>query len=658
MPTCDELRSQVLALQPQRDDAADELRSAQGDLAELESDKKHVNPVLIKKAQQRVSTAKARLNELNAQIDALAETMDRQGCFVVQPEEILSIRFQNPQQVPDVDALYAQAVALGSQNPGLDLRDKFPSLNAQQEWKQVLPADLTDTAAHNEDYERDNLAGATGWLLKPEFSGGDVPFDHPFGFDWEFMVALDQPADDPKAFTFLLTPGDQSFDEDGFPEAVEQAGAAANGRGLPVIPRGPDGIPSLLGVEIDAGLVPAQFADFKRGGVEPGDRVAVFGRWIVDCGHQLPIKDENGQDRHPGIKAFRTEIHPPLLMAAARTTSAGNAVPHVLNAPQMTRLLVTSRPYLVGQRFTTDTGTVYDDSAADDGAFVPHMVSEVVKVHETLLGIPTSSIQVEAHPKIKSNPFLGSYEFHLFVKPPAPSPVAQHGPLAVAFQFVVRQGCTVTIKAAPGDTVELVITMDSENYAPHALPARTERTWSREELGKLDPDAADGYLKAEEWGFALHAALGTPLGGVEGAALATAILARGILTDEYDVTGIVSTNLLDTSRPVSALTTAIPDLPGQLAALKQQRDVLANEVRSDEGDLKELESDKKHVNPALIKKAQQKLDADRRALAQLEQQIAVLQASPPQGVIEDDNQPFPVLGWLEVGYLAPGTAQP
>ena len=68
MPTCDELRSQVLALQPQRDDAADELRSAQGDLAELESDKKHVNPVLIKKAQQRVSTAKARLNELNAQI--------------------------------------------------------------------------------------------------------------------------------------------------------------------------------------------------------------------------------------------------------------------------------------------------------------------------------------------------------------------------------------------------------------------------------------------------------------------------------------------------------------------------------------------------------------------------------------------------------------
>jgi hypothetical protein len=345
-------------------------------------------------------------------------------------------------------------------------------------------------------------------------------------------------------------------------------------------------------------------------------------------------------------------------MAAARTTPAGSAVPHVLNAPRMTRLLVTSRPYLVGQRFTTDTGTVYDDSAADDGAFVPHMVSEVVKVHETLLGIPTSSIQVEAHPKIKSNPFLGSYEFHLFVKPPAPSPVVGHGPLAVAFQFVVRQGCTITIKAVPDDTVELVITMDSENYAPHALPARTERTWSREELGKLDPDAADGYLKAEEWGFALHAALGTPLGGIEGAALATAILARGILTDEYDVTGIVAANLLDTSRPVSALTTAIPDLPGQLAALKQQRDVLANEVRSDEGDLKELESDKKHVNPALIKKAQQKLDADRRALAQLEQQIAVLQASPPQGVIEDDNQPFPVLGWLEVGYLAPGTAQP
>jgi hypothetical protein len=655
MPTCSELRSQILALEPQRDDAADELRFAQGDLAELESETKHVNPVILKAAQQRVSTARARLTELNAQIGTLAQTMDQQGCFVVQPEEILSIRFQNPQQVPDVDALYAQAVALGSQNPGLDLRDTFPSLNAQQEWKQVLPADLTDTAAHDEDYEGDNLVGATGWLLKPEFSGGDVPFDHPFKFDWEFMVALDQPADDPKAFTFLLTPGDQSFAEEGFQEAVDQAGAAVNGRGLPIIPLGPDGIDSLLGVEIDAGLVPTQFADFKRGGVEPGDRVAVFGRWIVDCGHQKPITDKTGQDRHPGIEAFRTEIHPPLLMAAARTTPAENAVPHVLNAEQMTRLLVTSRPYLAGQRFTTDTGTVYDDSAADDGPFVPHMVSEVVKVHETLLGIPTSSIQVEAHPKIKSNPFLGAYEFHLFVKPPAPSPVVGHGPLAVAFQFVVRQGCTVTVKAAPDDTVELVITMDSENYAPPAPLARTERTWSREELGKLDPNAADGYLKAEEWGLVLHAALGTPLGGIEGAALATAILERGILTDEYDVTGIVSANLLDTSRSLSARTTSIPDF-GQLAALKQQRDALANQVQGDVEDLKELQSETKHVNPVLIKKAEQKLDADRRELAQLGQQIAALQANP-QGVIEDDNQPFPVLGWLEVGYLIPGTAQ-
>jgi len=100
------------------------------------------------------------------------------------------------------------------------------------------------------------------------------------------------------------------------------------------------------------------------------------------------------------------------------------------------------------------------------------------------------------------------------------------------------------------------------------------------------------------------------------------------------------------------------ELRSQVLALQPQRDDAADELRSAQGDLAELESDKKHVNPVLIKKAQQKLDADRRALAQLEQQIAVLQASPPQGVIEDDNQPFPVLGWLEVGYLAPGTAQP
>ena len=88
----------------------------------------------------------------------------------------------------------------------------------------MLPADLTNTAAHEEDQEGSNLVGASGWALDPRYSGGDVPFTHPFGFDWEFMLALDRPTGEPDKYTFLLTPADQSCSEEGFPDAVAQAG--------------------------------------------------------------------------------------------------------------------------------------------------------------------------------------------------------------------------------------------------------------------------------------------------------------------------------------------------------------------------------------------------------------------------------------------------
>jgi hypothetical protein len=147
-----------------------------------------------------------------------------------------------------------------------------------------------------------------------------------------------------------------------------------------IIPRGSDGLPSLLGVEMDGGLIPRQFNDLARGGVEQGDRMAVFGRWIVDCGHQVPITSCDGTDLHKGI-------------------TASLVAPVALDAREFTRVLFTSRPYLVSQRFTTDTGKIYDDAASDDGPFSPHMIREVVKAHETLLRIPTASIQVRGAPE-------------------------------------------------------------------------------------------------------------------------------------------------------------------------------------------------------------------------------------------------------------------
>src|SRR6266480_1538631 len=86
-----------------------------------------------------------------------------------------------------------------------------------------------------------------------------------------------------------------------------------------------------------------------------------------------------------------------------------------------------------------------------------------------------------------------------------------------------------------------------DGYAPPPLPKRSERTWSRDELGKLDPAAADAYITAEEWSASIHLLFGELGGGLLGAAVATGILERGILTDEYDTSGLTSVNILDAS---------------------------------------------------------------------------------------------------------------
>ena len=77
------------------------------------------------------------------------------------------------------------------------------------------------------------------------------------------------------------------------------------------------GVPGVLGVEIDGAFVPRDYQ------AQQGDRVAVFGRWIVDCGHT----------------DFQTEIHPSLMLTVARPTNAGTSVK------------VISRPFLVSQEF-------------------------------------------------------------------------------------------------------------------------------------------------------------------------------------------------------------------------------------------------------------------------------------------------------------------
>src|SRR5204863_9620846 len=67
------------------------------------------------------------------------------------------------------------------------------------EWAQVRDP--------TQEYDDAALVGASGWIVAPEESGADVPFSHPFGFDWEIAIALDPPSQG------LLSPANALADE-------------------------------------------------------------------------------------------------------------------------------------------------------------------------------------------------------------------------------------------------------------------------------------------------------------------------------------------------------------------------------------------------------------------------------------------------------------
>jgi hypothetical protein len=456
------------------------------------------------------------------------------------PQRILEINYSNPS--PNFDPsnpLWAGQLVNG---PSFDPKHpKTYPKDVRREWTQVL--------APKEDYDKFALVGASGWVVAPGFSSADVPFSHPFGFDWEFAMALDKPKNGPGPFDFLLAAGNKApggpldkSEQKTFEERATNLGLS--------VPKG------LLAVEMDGGNVPYIFTK----DVKQGHRIATFGRWIVDAGHGN----------------FATEIHPPLLMAAAGT-----------NGKDSTRVLFTSRPYLASQIYTTDRSTAYNDAAADDGTFFQHLLQEIGKVIGVpILGIP-ESVLVEAHPKIKDHPFRGAHLLHLVIRPPSPANpllaqqlLAQQ--LSVSFHFTVRKGCAVQVTSSARDTIDVFIALSDGDYHPPPLPAGSEKTYSRQELDALSKGAGTQILELD----AIAGALALATGGPVNTAKVELILGRGIKTDTY--------------APVSGAV----DI---LSADNAVRDVPANSI------------------PA------------------------------GKGVTQNENQPFPISGWLEVKWVRPGT---
>lgn len=442
-----------------------------------------------------LKAAQPRIAKLNAQIQTAAAALNKclaalappppQKVPGAQPKDILAIQYQNPN--------------FGGDGTGKDWAkpiggNTFP-LHEGFEWKQVM-----DTAA---EYDTTPV-GACGWVAYPaDLSDADFMFSHPFGGDWEFYCVLDQP------YLNLVSVGNTTITPNAFKKTPSQVADDLVALGVPQEPDVRTALQrGILGVEADSALVPSTFqVEFNQ-----GDRVAIFGRWIVDCGHS----------------DFHTEIHPPLLLASASVYKQG-AGPGLPSGAQFTRALFTSRPYLVGQTYciSTDPKQLYNDSGQDDGHFLGHMGNEATKAGHLIID---ASNHYEAHPKIKQYPFMGPHLFPTIVRTTQPQPPNTH--LVVSFHFTVRTGCTVEVTRNDDSSVKVYVGMNSAGYTPPPLPARQDVNYSISDIDKAlgffeTAGASIGaILFGSDWQNPLNwSLLSAPKG--------LAILLRGITSDRY-----------------------------------------------------------------------------------------------------------------------------
>ena len=291
---------------------------------------------------------------------------------------------------------------------------------------------------------------------------GDVWFTHPFGNDFNFNVIWPRNAN----FDFLMAPRIKADAEQ------DSMRLQALNSGLPNA--------GVLHVETDSDFIPSSFA------VRDGDHVAVFGRWIVDCGHDT----------------FKSEIHPPLLLARASTPDG-----------LATKSTLISRPYLVTQDY-------------DHGSLREHLLWQIGRLPLLLTAPPpfdlviASKQQLTARTKVLTTPFRGIQLLYYYVRPPVKQPRGQI--LRVSYGLTVRTGVQVSLYPVSDNTGTVVVGvfLDEAAYKPPALPEKKD--WkvplsdikSHENLGP--------WITGAEVGAA---ALGNP--GV------SIVLENGVVTDRY-----------------------------------------------------------------------------------------------------------------------------
>lgn len=294
------------------------------------------------------------------------------------------------------------------------------------EWVSVL----------NPTVEQDDEVALAGFAVAVDLSGTDLPFTHPFGGDFEFGVVPD-----PSYEALLAT-----ANRDGNSGNDNIKNAFPDGRrvGLPVT--------GALPMEVEAGMIPEPF----RASV--GDRVAMYGRWIVDAGHS----------------DFHSEIHPPLLMARARAVDAQDASTYP-GSGATTLVQLWSRPYQAAQKFVDGDSTN-------------------LSLQSYLKNIADTLSDIKAYPPLFPKPFDGVHLVSFVIRPPALSPprrlaIMGDAQLECSYSFTTNKSCGVQVQQSLSDpqAVEVTISLSSAGYPNVPQPSSTMVKYKVDDLIKQIP---------------------------------------------------------------------------------------------------------------------------------------------------------------------------
>jgi len=188
----------------------------------------------------------------------------------------------------------------------------------------------------------------SGTISHVEFSGGDLSIDHPFSVDFTFDVALDQPY---WTLARELGPGDpegagehelhMELEVGQLLHAPPQLAGPAEGEPWELLPfeqtKPPTQTLNHQAFEnLEAAYIPHE-----------GERIAMRGRWIIDCGHN----------------DFHTELHPITFMAFGHQVGSKTVV-HVL-----------ANPYRVTELYGFGTGGV---NSSPKGSTFPQALEESI----------------------------------------------------------------------------------------------------------------------------------------------------------------------------------------------------------------------------------------------------------------------------------------